>query len=136
MTILGQTPAQKNNKQLFRNSRTGKMFITSSNTVKSWQAQALSQLEGVSDRFTSPVRVSYDFYVKDNRPRDLDNMMASVNDILQAANSDHELYRGKPRIVKGTGIIIGDHWQVLEVGHAKASIDKENPRVEVTIELL
>jgi len=132
ITILGQTPAQKNNKSIVKNRRTGKMFIMSSQTVKTWQASALDQLKGVSDRFTSPVRVSYHFYVKDNRPRDIDNMIASINDILQAANADSL----KEGVTKKTGIISGDHWQVLEIGSARASIDKENPRAEITIETL
>lgn len=118
ITILGQTPAQKNSKQIFYNKSTGKPFITSNDTVKSWQKQTAIQLNAMyqRDTFTKPVRVDYYFYVKDNRKRDIDNMIASINDALQAG-----------------GILEGDHWQVLEIGSAKAAIDKENPRAEITI---
>lgn len=118
ITILGQTPAQKNSKQIFYNKSTGKPFITSNDTVKSWQKQAALQLYEMKDRelFTEPVKVDYHFYVKDNRKRDIDNMVASINDALQAG-----------------GILEGDHWQVLEIGSAKAEIDKEDPRAVITI---
>lgn len=69
--------------------------------------------------------------------RDLDNMITSINDILQVANADMALNkRGKIKPVKGTGIIVGDHWQVLTIGSAHAHIDKENPRAELTITVI
>lgn len=118
LTILGQTPAQKNSKQIFYNKATGKPFITSNDTVKSWQKTAALQLNSMyqRDTITSRVKVDYYFYVKDNRKRDIDNMVASINDALQAG-----------------GILEGDNWQLLEIGSAKAEIDKENPRAEITI---
>lgn len=116
MTILGQTPAQKNSKQIFFNKSTGKPFITSNDIVKVWQKQALQQLQLYSAKYGGRVTIDYRFYCKDNRKRDIDNMIATVNDSLQAAN-----------------IIEGDHWQVLEIGSAKAEIDKDNPRCEINI---
>ena len=116
ITILGQTPAQKNSKQIFYNKATGKPFITSNNTVKGWQLAALNQLKQTTESYTGAVVIDYMFYVKDNRKRDIDNMIATVNDSLQAGH-----------------IIEGDHWQVLQIGSAKAEIDKENPRCEITI---
>lgn len=133
ITILGQTPAQKNNKQIARNSRTGSMFIVSNSRVKNWQTSALAQLSDVKQKFRGRVQIDYMFYVKDNVQRDTDNMIASVNDILQAANSDMTIVKGKAKPVKGTGIIQGDHWQLLRIGSADAAIDKENPRCEITI---
>lgn len=133
ITILGQTPAQKNGKQIVKNRRTGNMFIMSNSRVKTWQQSALEQLVSVSKRFEGRVQIDYMFYVKDNVQRDLDNMIASVNDILQVANADQALQRGKMRPVKKTGIIQGDNWQLLRIGSADAQIDKENPRVVLTI---
>ena len=133
ITILGQTPSKKNSKQLFKNSKTGKMFITSSNKVKSWDADALIQLQEITQKFEGKIQVDYMFFVKDRVQRDLDNMIASVNDILQLANSDMEYKNGKMKPVKGTGIIKGDNWQLLRIGSADAQVDKENPRAEITI---
>lgn len=73
------------------------------------------------------------FYVIDDTQRDLDNMIISVNDILQKANADITIKDGKEKLVKGTGIIWGDHWQVLKISSADAAIDRENPRAEITI---
>lgn len=133
ITILGQTPSQKNSKQVGTNRYTGKTFVTSNTNVKNWQKDALRQLLSVSKRFSGRIRIDYRFYVKDNVQRDIDNMIASINDILQDANAEMKIQRGKVKPVKGTGIIFGDHWQVLEIGSAIAEIDKENPRAEITI---
>lgn len=118
LTILGQTPSQKNSKQIFYNQKTKKPFITSNSIVKDWQKDAAIQLNAMyqRDTFTNRVQVDYFFYCKDNRKRDIDNMIASVNDALQTG-----------------GVLTGDNWQLLKIGSADAAIDKENPRVELTI---
>lgn len=116
ITILGQTPAQKNNKSIAYNRGTGKPFIMSNQAVKTWQESAKYQIARYANSFKGKVRVDYQFYVKDNRKRDTDNMIATINDALQASQ-----------------VITGDHWQVLEIGSGKAEIDKNNPRAEITI---
>lgn len=136
ITIIGQTPAQKNGKQIAKNRKTGSTFIISNSRVKNWQASALKQLEAISEKFEGRVQIDYMFYVKDRVQRDIDNMIASVNDILQLANSEYAMQRGKLRPVKGTGIIQGDNWQLLRIGSADAAIDKENPRCVLTIKTI
>lgn len=133
ITIEGQTPSQKNGKTIAKNRATGNMFIMSNARVKNWQQDALQQLRSVQGKMKGRVQIDYMFYVKDNVQRDLDNMIASVNDILQVANADIAMQRGKMRPVKKTGIIEGDNWQLLRIGSADAQIDKENPRVVITI---
>lgn len=133
ITILGQTPSQKNSKTVGKNRYTGKTFVTSNSRVKNWQESAISQLKSYPFRFSGRVEIKYMFYVKDNVQRDLDNMIASVNDILQVANAEYLLKNSKLKPVKGTGIIKGDNWQLLKIGSADAEIDKENPRVEIEI---
>lgn len=133
ITILGQTPSQKNGKQIVKNRSTGNMFIMSNSRVKTWQADAIEQLKEVDFKFNGRVQIDYMFYVKDKVQRDLDNMIASVNDVLQVANAEQAVQRGKMRPVKGTGIIKGDNWQLLRIGSADAEVDKENPRVVLTI---
>lgn len=133
ITIYGQTPSQKNSKQVGRNRYTGKTFVTSSKTVKTWQEDAIQQLVRFPYRFSGRVEISYMFYVKDKVQRDLDNMIASVNDVLQVANTDYSMQRGKMRPVKGTGIIKGDNWQLLRIGGADAELDRDTPRVVLTI---
>lgn len=134
--ISGQTPAQKNNKQIAFNRKTQKSFIISNTRVKSWQDKALEELERTvpKEKFEGKVQIDYMFYVKDNVQRDTDNMIASVNDILQVVHADYAPNkRGNVKPVKGTGLIKGDNWQLLRIGSADAEIDKENPRAEITI---
>lgn len=116
LIIEGQTPSQKNSKQIFRNSRTGQPFITSNNTVKEWQKSAAQQLKMQDVAFPGEVKIEYHFYVKDKRRRDLDNMIASVNDALVAAE-----------------VIQDDSWQFLTITGAWAKHDKENPRAEINV---
>ena len=132
IVINGQTPAQKNSKQIYRR-RNGTPFITSSDHVKAWQDDALLQLKQCKLRFRCRVQIDYMFYVEDAAQRDLDNMITSVNDILQQANRAYTLQRGQMKPAKGSGILAGDHWQLLRIGSADAAIDRTNPRAVMTI---
>jgi len=118
ITLLGQVPSQKNAKHIAVNRTTGKRFPMTDKHVKEWQKdvhlQLVSQYKGCAD---NKVTVAYMFYVKDNVRRDIDNMIASVNDALKRAE-----------------LIKDDCWQFLSIGAADAEIDKTNPRVELFIE--
>ena len=117
ITILGSVPAQKNDKIIAVNSRTGKRFPMSSPNVKAWQNSAAMQLlqyKGTADR---KVTIHYMFYVPNDVARDLDNMIATVNDAL----------------VK-RGLVKDDSWQWVRLGSADAEIDRKNPRVTLWIE--
>lgn len=118
LTLTGQTPAQKNSKQMALNRRTGAMFPVSNPIVKRWQTAVAKELAMLyqRDTFTDRVVITYMFYVQDNRRRDIDNMIASVNDALVKA-----------------GIIEDDSWQCLKIGEADAMLDKDNPRAELVI---
>ena len=139
LTIHNQTPAQKNGKRIVSNHRGGSRIISSQKTLD-WKKAALAELDPL-DLHIRPegrIQIDYMFYVTDKTQRDLDNMIASVNDILQAACADKEMQlqkNGKLKEVrvKKTGIIEGDHWAVLRIGSADAEVDKENPRCELTI---
>ena len=118
ITILGQTVSQKNSKQIAINPKTKKPFVMSNKTVKEWQQAAALQLIIPSKRIKMDGRaeISIQFYVKDNRRRDLDNMLSSITDALVAAK-----------------ILTDDSWQYLKIGTIDAEIDKENPRAEITL---
>lgn len=100
------------------NRATGRMFPVSNPIVKRWQTAVAKELALLYQRntFTDRVVVSYMFYVGDNRRRDIDNMIASVNDALVKA-----------------GIILDDSWQCMKIGEADAELDKNNPRAEIVI---
>ena len=116
ITILGSVPAQKNDKRMAINKRTGKHFPVTSKAVKEWQESAAAQLTQYRGQADGKVSIYYMFYVPDNRPRDSDNMVASVNDALVKA-----------------GLLKSDSWQYLKSHGFDAEIDRENPRVELEV---
>src|SRR5688572_10466477 len=117
IVITGSVPSLKNNKQIFYNSKTKRPFITSSQASKQWVEDALWQLKGKEAVTNYPATVNLSFYVKDNRSRDLDNMCSSVMDVLQEAK-----------------IIANDDWQRCNpITLRVEGIDKDNPRVEISI---
>lgn len=113
--IVGQVPSQKNSKNIGVNRYTGRTFVTSNKIVKDWQETASWQLKG-KKKYDCPVIIEYLFYCKDHRRRDLDNMIATVNDALVKA-----------------GIIVDDDWKNLTIGSAIGFYDKENPKVLLII---
>ena len=138
--IDGQVPSLKNSKRIMPMWGAKKVRLISSQQVLDWKESALLQLDPLEQRIRTEKRlqIDYMFYVKDNTQRDLDNMIASVNDVLQAACADKEMVPNKKgklveKRVKKTGIIIGDHWKVLRIGSADAKVDKSWPRAELTI---
>lgn len=116
IVLFGSVPSQKNDKVIAINKRTGKRFPMTSGNVRAWQDNAEEQLGGFTESFTGRVQIDYMFYVKDNRNRDIDNMVCTVNDAL----------------VK-SGIIKSDSWQYLKIGFADAEVDKDDPRVELNL---
>lgn len=118
LTILGQTPAQKNSKSIAYNRGTGKPFIMSNQNIKTWQNSAAIQL--LAYRIKEPLQgrqeLSIMFYVKDNRRRDLDNMLTTIQDSLVRS-----------------GILEDDSWKNLRIGVIDAQMDKENPRAEISL---
>lgn len=115
ITLLGETPSKKNSRNLF--IRNGRIINIPSQRHQVWETDVLSQLKAYRGQPAGKVAVIYQFYVKDNGKRDLDNMIASVNDVLVKAH-----------------LLADDSWQCLSIGAADAEIDRANPRVEVEIE--
>ncbi len=135
--IYGQTPTKKNSKRIMPNWDKRTVRLISSKKALDWQEDALKQLDPLKLRIRPRGRleIDYMFYCQDERQLDLDNLIATVNDLLQIACSDFWFNPKKRKLerVKKTGIIIGDHWKVLKIGSADATVDRENPRCVLTI---
>lgn len=116
IVLAGQVPAQKNNHVSWVNPKTGRVVNTTARHVQLWQQDVAKQLMQYRGQAEGKVSIAYTFHVKDNRRRDLDNMIASVNDALVKA-----------------GLLKDDSWQSLSIGAADAVLDKENPGVELWI---
>lgn len=115
LIVSGQVPAQKNKHISWYNKRTGRVVNTTHSSVLKWKDDVAKQLLGTQS-ITGRVRVEYMFYCKDRRRRDIDNMIASINDALVKA-----------------GIVEDDCWQKLKISGADAALDTINPRVELDI---
>ena len=104
--LYGQIPAQKNDKQVVYNKRTGKPFIMSSQKIKEWQLQTKLQLvQQRVELITGPVKIDISIINKDKRKRDLDNQLSSILDLL-----------------KNNGVIEDDNYSVVRDIHI--SFDK------------
>lgn len=115
ITIPGQTPSQKNNKQIIPSKPPR---LVDNKIVKEWRNKTAKYLQ---ETYTDNLREKqiiaiYSFYLKDRVRRDIDNMISSCNDALVQA-----------------GILSDDNWKVLRIGGAEACLDKENPRAEITL---
>ena len=113
ISIKGQVPSKKNSRRPF--IRNGRIMNFPSQKHEDWLQDALRELHGLPS-FTGKVKIDYYFYVKDNRKRDIDNMIASINDALVKAK-----------------IIKEDSWQYLKIVGGDAAIDRDNPRAEIDI---
>lgn len=115
ITIKGDCPSKKNQKQIFHNKFTGKPFITTSEVYKRWYPQAFSQLQGVQPvQEVGPVELT--FYPATKRKSDLTNRADSIMDLLVDAK-----------------IIEDDNWSIVsQLILTFGGVDKENPRVDVT----
>lgn len=119
IVLSGQVPAQKNKHVSWYNKNSGRVVNTTHSSVQIWQADVAKQLlQWAGKGFTDPVSIVYKFYVKDNRRRDVDNMICSINDALKKA-----------------GIIVDDDWKHLSIGGAEAELDKDNPRAELWVDV-
>lgn len=116
--IRGQVPAKKNNRKPF--IRDNRIMNFPNRSYTQWEQDALWQLKlhSIAPKLlVYPIRIAMTFYVKDNRNRDMDNMLASVMDVLQKAE-----------------IIADDSWQVCpDITLKCEGVDKANPRVDIEI---
>lgn len=116
IVLTGQTPSQKNGKSVGV-TKSGRVFVASNKIVKAWQDDVAKQLLQYRGQTDGKVTITYKFYCKDQRRRDIDNMVASVNDALVKA-----------------GLLPDDSWQCLSIGAAEGEYDKENPRCELWVD--
>lgn len=64
--------------------------------------------------------LSYDFYFPDLIQRDTMNVAASCKPYVDG--------------MVDAGVMADDNWRVMSVGHVRAVLDRENPRVVLTVE--
>lgn len=77
------------------------------------------QSRGRGDRCDYFVRVSYQFFVPDMRVRDTVNLLQGMKPAIDG--------------LVDAGCIYRDDWRWLQVLEIGVTVDRENPRVEITI---
>lgn len=98
-------------------TKTGKRIMT--NTMRQYKESVSWQVKAaVKKPYPKLNKISYVFYHKDNRVRDIDNLLKGIRDCL-----------------KGT-LVVDDCWQRIHEENIKsAGIDRKNPRVEICWEI-
>ena len=79
ITITGRVISKKNNRRNY-----GRVSLPSEAFVR-FENDALSQLKKCKEKHTGAIHIDYSFYIKGRMDTDLDNLITSVNDVLQKA---------------------------------------------------
>ena len=117
LTINGRLPGLNEIIDASRaNPRLGNALKQQAQNAVMWHIK--TQMRGVT--FSRPIRLHYMFY-EPNRRRDKDNIASGAHKVIQDA------------LVK-MGVIRGDGWSCIDAFTDDFGVDKQNPRIEVTIE--
>lgn len=116
LTIPGKFFSKKNSKQIVRIG--GQPRLLSSKPFRAWEKMATEALRAQyrGETISDPVHAKFLFYAPDRRKRDLSNCFEGPQDALQKAE------------------IIKDDAQIVSLDGSRLLYDKENPRVEITLE--
>ncbi len=117
LTIMGIPVSKKNHGQIITNQKTGRPMLLPSPQYRKYEADALKQLHKPAEPVTCACNARYRYYMPTARKCDLVNLIQATNDIL----------------VKG-GVIEDDNYTIV-ASHDGSGVwvDKQNPRVEITI---
>jgi Holliday junction resolvase RusA-like endonuclease len=124
-TISGNPVSSKNSRPIFINKATGSRFIGKSKTLKDYIESGLYELKkqrlDKSYAYIFPremeLQVTFLFYVKDKRARDLCNLIQAPQDLLKVAG------------------IVTDDCQIKSLDGSRIYYDKLNPRTEIDINI-
>ena len=119
MTLYGTPVTKKNSGQIWFNKQTGKPFIAPSKAYKAYEKDCGRQITGDKKQHIDvPVNLKCVYYMPNRRKVDLCNLLGATCDIL----------------VK-FGVLADDNSAIVR-GHdgSRVLVDKDTPRVEITIE--
>ena len=117
IVFYGSVPSKKNSRRWIK--RGNRNYSVPSAAYEAWEKCEVARLKAL---FHSPKFDHYSLevtpYLPDNRVRDTDNVLTSIQDCLKAS-----------------GIIKDDKWQFMTVPPKvnQPIIDRLNPRIEVTV---
>lgn len=116
--IPGAPITKKNSQQILINRKTGRPFVSPSPQYKKYKAHCKQYIDYDGEPINEPVTVKCLYYMPTRRRVDLTNLMEASHDILV----DY-------------GVLADDNNKIIiSVDGSRVLYDKENPRVEITIE--
>lgn len=106
IVLTGKVISKKNSKKVGVNKYTHRLYVSTSNAWKEFEADALRQLEEYRklDHFEGKVCIDYIFYYQGKSWLDVDNAITGINDLLQSSGiirNDRDIKRGTFDIVEG-----------------------------------
>ena len=115
-TIPVNPRSKKNSQQIIFNKKTGKRMIMQNKNYLEFEKKCETFLPEI-DTISFPINLQCDFYVCDARKRDIANYIEAIQDILVKYN-----------------IIEDDNYKIISsLDNCSMQIDRQNPRVEITI---
>lgn len=121
-TLIGSIPPKKNSKQIFRNKKTGRPFVTSSENYKAWERvaamQIRSQMKGKGYPIKEVESIWVTLYYGNKIRKDNTNTVEGVHDLLVSC-----------------GVLEDDRWEVLPETHQIAVYRKDNAGAEISIRI-
>jgi len=127
LIIVGPPSTKKTSQRIIFNKKTGKMMVIGSSKSRSWETDAVDQLcrqwRGLP--MVEPVSVRALIY-RDRNAGDLTGFIQAIGDALQGG--------GSRKRSKRVPCVLDDDSQIISWDGSRKLIDRENPRVELTIE--
>lgn len=108
---------KKNHQRILKNRSTGKPFVAPSEQYKAYEDAALWFIPKRSIPIDFPVNVKAVFYMPNNRPCDLTNLLEAIDDVMVKA-----------------GLLKDDNYKIISShDQSRVLVDKLNPRTEILI---
>lgn len=126
-TLLGKPITKKNHPMVIHNSN--RVYVISSNAFKKYQKECRKQIDEIKGQvITSNVKLTARYYLPTKRRPDLINLLQATCDIISSQK--------KKGVIIWEGILADDK-QIVGFGDSKiVGVDREEPRVEVKIEVV
>ena len=80
---------------------------------------ATAQLNRRTPPMWAHATISYRFFLPDDRRRDAANLVSACKGYIDG--------------IVDAAIIVDDDWKILSIGSVKCELDRDNPRVEITL---
>ena len=118
LTIKGSIPSKKNSKQWIWSRTQQRKLLVPSDNFNDWHEEWSYKLaRSVPKRPFLRCKITFRYFARDTRNRDLDNQNTSILDLL-----------------KDLSFIKDDNWFVVkEVNSKLVKVDPKNPRCEIKI---